>query len=317
VISPIAQIRITTPYPEGSVNVYVLTEPPVTLVDSGLRRPDSLEQLEAGLARLGLSWPDIEQVVVTHMHTDHSGGVAEIQRLSGATVWVHEAARRQLSDDPREWERTEAFYRQFAVEAGAGGVWRRNRPFRPWGWQRIRYLRDGDRIQAGGRQWQVLYVPGHSRTDLCLWYPETGDALVGDHLLRDISANAFVEPPVEPAAERPKPLLEYRRSMARTRALPWTTVYPGHGEPFTNHRELIDQRFAEHEARCDRIRQALAEGAGTVYELSRTLFPRLADSALFLGLSEVQGHLDLMESRGEVTSTLVDGVRHYRQTACP
>lgn len=287
----------------------------MTLIDAGLRRPESVAQLEAGLADLGLSIADIEQIVVTHMHTDHSGGVAELQKRTNARVWVSEAARSVLSDDPREWERMEAFYRAFAIEAGAGTVWHRDRPFRPWGWRDVNYLRDGDRILAGGREWQVLYTPGHSRTDICLWDAASGEALVGDHLLPDISANAFVEPPVRARAPRPRPLLEYRESMRRTRELPWTVVHPGHGASFQDHRALIDRRLAEQEARCQQIRDALRAGAQTVYEISRQLFPRLADGAVFLGLSEVQGHLDLMESRGEVTSVLRGGVRYWQEAA--
>jgi glyoxylase-like metal-dependent hydrolase (beta-lactamase superfamily II) len=159
---------------------------------------------------------------------------------------------------------------------------------------------------------EVLYVPGHSRTDICLWDPQTGEALVGDHLLRDISANAFIEPPDRTESERPKPLLDYRKSLQRTRELPWTTVYPGHGEPFTGHAALIDQRFAEHEERCHRILEELRAGARTVYQVSRALFPWLKDNAVFLGLSEVQGHLDLLEARGQVVVSWQGHVRCYQ-----
>lgn len=310
----IERVRLETPYPEDHVNAYLLFGDPLTLVDTGLPFPKSLAQLEAGLARHGVRFADIEQIVVTHMHPDHIGGVAAVQKASGARIVVSEAARRIVELGEEEHRRFDAFYAAFAREAGSDVRWESRIWMQKYDWHDVVYVRDGEAVRAGGRDWRVMYVPGHSRTDICLVDAE-GFAIVGDHLLPTISANAFVEPPVDPSAPRPKPLLDYRASMERTRALDLAVVYPGHGDPFTDHRALIDRRFAEHEARCAQIRRAMDRGATTVAEITRALFPKLEGPMVMLGLSEVQGHLDLMESRGEVSSAMDGEVRRWRLVA--
>ncbi|MCL6517013.1 MAG: MBL fold metallo-hydrolase [Alicyclobacillus sp.] len=292
-------MAIPTPFGEGHVNVYLLPRRPVTLIDTGIPGPRSLQSIQRGLAEAGLELADVEQVVLTHIHGDHAGGLSAILAEHDLPVYVHEFARPWMEGGDEEAARMEAFQETFTQRCGAPRMQRRG-GMRPPPAARVRYVRDGDRLEAGGRVWEVVHVPGHSRVDICLWDRETGEAVVGDHLLPEISSNAFVEPPLPDETERPRPLILYRASMARTRALPWTTLYPGHGTPFANHRALVDRRLEEHDERCEQILGVLEGGATTVWEVSRALFPWLEGPQVFLGLSEVQGHLDLLEERGQV-----------------
>lgn len=61
----------------------------VVVVDAGL--PGYRPQLEAGLALLGRRPADVEAIVLTHSHGDHTGAAAALQRELGAPVHVHEA----------------------------------------------------------------------------------------------------------------------------------------------------------------------------------------------------------------------------------
>ncbi|MEU7871413.1 MBL fold metallo-hydrolase [Dactylosporangium sp. NPDC049140] len=57
----------------------------VTLVDTGLDR--SVPLIAAKLAEIGAAWSDVTDVVLTHHHPDHTGGLAEVVALApGATV---------------------------------------------------------------------------------------------------------------------------------------------------------------------------------------------------------------------------------------
>src|SRR5215204_5884930 len=67
-------IRIPVPLPHmGSVNTWLLPGDPLTLVDTGPREDEALSALEVGLARAGVRVEDIELVLVTHHHLDHTG----------------------------------------------------------------------------------------------------------------------------------------------------------------------------------------------------------------------------------------------------
>ena len=74
-ITPI-QIELPTPYSLGSissVNAWLFTEPEPTLIDCGLKTEESRLALEAGLAQQGLQLEDIQHIIITHAHEDHSG----------------------------------------------------------------------------------------------------------------------------------------------------------------------------------------------------------------------------------------------------
>lgn len=59
------------------------------LVDCGL----GPRRLAAALARCGLAVSELSAVFVTHEHSDHTGGVAALQRRHGLTVWASEGTR--------------------------------------------------------------------------------------------------------------------------------------------------------------------------------------------------------------------------------
>ena len=82
--------------------------------------------------------------------------------------------------------------------------------------------------------------------------------------------------------------------------LPLKKIYPGHGQVISNHNSLIEKRLAEHDKRCSRILAVLEEGDATVYQLCQKIYPKLKGSAVYLGLSQIQGHLELLEVRGKI-----------------
>ncbi len=80
-------VQIQAPLPHiRSVNIWLLRGDPLTLIDTGPRSDAALTALEAGLAREGLRIEDIELVIPTHHHLDHTGLTATIVARSGARV---------------------------------------------------------------------------------------------------------------------------------------------------------------------------------------------------------------------------------------
>ena len=95
-----------------------------------------------------------------------------------------------------------------------------------------------------------------------------------------------------PAGARHLPRVAARRR-ARWRC---RLVLPGHGDPITDHRALIDERFALHERRAAKIHRLIAERPRTAYELAQALWGNIAVTQAYLTLSEVLGHVDLLEA---------------------
>ncbi len=299
----IVPIELNSPFPEGTVNSFLVIGNTISLIDTGNPGKESFEQLKTGLHNLGFDIKDIDHIVLTHMHIDHAGGVQLLQNAADLPVYVHENAYPSIFGGFQEFRRTEDFYINFLIKCGAQSIQEiLQQKYRENNWRNVRFLKEGDTVPLGGEKFKVLHVPGHSQTDIILWNGETGDALMGDHLLQPFSVNAFIEPPHQGKKERPRPLLQYRNSLDRISKLPLRTMYPGHGEIYQNHVLLAKTRLADQERRCDQILNILSEGGKSIMEISQIMYPRLKNFSIFLGLSQIQGHLDLLESRQQVSA---------------
>ena len=79
---------------------YLIEGPEPCLVETGSQ--SSVETTLAALAELGLGPHDLANVVVTHIHLDHAGGVGDVAAaFPDATVYVHEKGARHLADPTR------------------------------------------------------------------------------------------------------------------------------------------------------------------------------------------------------------------------
>jgi glyoxylase-like metal-dependent hydrolase (beta-lactamase superfamily II) len=70
-------------------------------------------------------------------------------------------------------------------------------------------------------------------------------------------------------------------------------VLPGHGPPFSNLAERVEQLRGHHRERETKILDVLRSGGPqTVFEIARSLWPRLPGYHLSLGTNEVNAHLE-------------------------
>src|SRR3954469_20322937 len=274
-----APIRIPLPLPHiGSVNAWLLPGDPLTLIDTGACDDEALTALEAGLRRAGVRIEDIELILVTHHHLDHSGLAATIAARSGARIAAYERAAAYGVQYEARGEADRRFSLSLMRHHGVPApVIADTEDF----WEMLRTqsdayradpLGDGEFIRAGGRDLRVVARPGHSTTDALLLDDDERTAFVGDHLLAKISSNTEIYPALEPTGSRPRARVEYLESLQRTAAMPLARLHTGHGEDVTNHAELVAQRLADHERRCARIVAALQDGSATAYRIAADLW---------------------------------------------
>jgi glyoxylase-like metal-dependent hydrolase (beta-lactamase superfamily II) len=75
---------------KGYVNAYALeTDDGLTLIDTGL--PQRAPRVAAATRLLGHSPDAVKTILITHHHSDHTGSLADLVKLTGATVYVHPA----------------------------------------------------------------------------------------------------------------------------------------------------------------------------------------------------------------------------------
>ena len=118
------------------------------------------------------------------------------------------------------------------------------RPTRP--------LVDGQTIKLARREWVAMHTPGHTYDHLCLYDPEFGVVLTGDHVLPSIT------PHISGLAPEPDPLALFFASLTRMAEMTDISIaLPAHGHPFEDLRGRAGAIIEHHEERLDIIREAL------------------------------------------------------------
>lgn len=310
------RLRIPTPFQVGAVNCYLADE---VLVDPGPDSDDAWETLSAALRNRGLAPSDIDQVLITHPHPDHFG-LANRLREAGAEVLAAEQAVEIIEDFPGRLSYEQSFFRPFLVRHGVAADVAETVLELPEAYLEFapsttvdRALGDGDTIEVAATTVAVEELVGHATGELLYsWTAADGEqALVGDHVLQTITPNPFLQPPSSPDDPRPRVLPAYNRSLERLARRDFTKLWPGHGEAVDRPTHRIGRLLEYHERRTNNVRRSI-DGPTTAVDVMYALFGDLPVTELYGGMSEAIGHLDVLELRGEVDRTKVDGVWHYR-----
>jgi len=324
----IHHIPLPTPFQVGDVGAWLLRGEPLTLVDAGPLMEETEAQLDAGLAALGLAVEDLELIFLTHQHADHVGLAGELRRRSGADVAGTAALAAFMADIHASMDADDGYSvalmrRHGVTETTVETLQGISRAFRRFlGDVPVsRILAAGDELVAGGRTWHVRERPGHSPTDTVL--AGDGVLIAGDHLLERISSNPIAHAPIgaaDPAGlaaspDRPRTLLRYMDSLRASAADDrGELILPGHGDPFGGAAALVGTRLDQHERRAQKILGAL-DRPRSAADVGRDLWRHVPVTQAYLVLSEVLGHLDLLEERGAVRAEERDGIVLYARTA--
>jgi len=127
-----------------SSNIYTLGVEEITVIDTGAG--DQMNALVPRLKTLDLDLKNVKQVILTHTHPDHTGGLKELVGTCSPAVLVHEEEAANIET--------------FGLA--------------------ISKLNDGSSITAGGRTLQVIHTPGHTPGSICLYDPKDKILFSGD-----------------------------------------------------------------------------------------------------------------------------------------
>jgi glyoxylase-like metal-dependent hydrolase (beta-lactamase superfamily II) len=200
----------------------------LTLIDTGVA--DAAVKVLDEIARIGRKPSDLQQIVLTHAHFDHTGSVADLVELTGAAVLVHRldapVARGDAAICPPILSDLE---RPYAEQASS-----RVLPAAPCAVDRE--LDDGDVIEISEGA-TVVHVPGHTPGSIALYLWRQRALICGDAVasLNGRPIVGFFNCDPEQAA----------RSFARLAEMDFDVACFGHGDPLLGDGARAFRRLAE------------------------------------------------------------------------
>ena len=159
-------------------------------------------------------------------------------------------------------------------------------------WPRVAVIeRPGEPVRAGDGVLEIIATPGHSPDHLCFFDREAGDVYCGDLARR---GGTIVIP-----ARKGGDLRAYLASLRLIKDLEPRRLLPGHGPIVDDPIALIDEYLAHRAEREQQILKAMLDGARTVDEIVRRVYPALPASLSDAAADSVRAHLAKLRDDGK------------------
>jgi metallo-beta-lactamase class B len=191
--------------------ILVVDDEGLVLLDAAL--PQSAPLIDASIAALGFKTADIRLIVNSHTHFDHAGGMAALQRASGAMVAASPRALEALRagkpnpDDPQFTIANNEFPRVANVRA----------------------IGDGETVSVGDVRLMAHFTPGHTPGSTTWTWRSCEESRCLDIVYADslnpVSADEFR---FTGSASMPSIVASFERSIGTVEALPCDILLSPH-----------------------------------------------------------------------------------------
>ena len=216
----------------GARVTFLIDSGQAILIDAGF--PGSSRAIIRGLSECGLSLEDIDRIVITHAHPDHSGGLAELVAETGIPVAIHSSESdivegKTPAPNPLRSQFLASVTRPALARLTGGPV--------PVDLR----LEDGDIIPFPS-ELRVIHLPGHTAGSIALYLPEKGIIIVGDALQYKFGWRLF--PPAPGVTQSPEQAM---RSLEKLLPLDFHTICFSHFPPLRKDaRESLKRLIQRH-----------------------------------------------------------------------
>lgn len=201
----------------GVVNAFLLEGDDLTLIDTGI--PGSAGKILEAVHSLGKRPQDIDQILLTHCHADHTGSLAALKRETGAPAYMHplDAALVRRGETMRPVNPAPGLVYKIIFHL----FMKRRGPMKVEPAEIEHELQDGEELSlAGGLQ--AIHVPGHCAGQVAFLWPQQGGVLFAGDTATNMIRLGY--PPIF------EDLAEGQRSLARLAGLDFEVACFGHGK---------------------------------------------------------------------------------------
>lgn len=263
-------VRITapnaSPFTFTGTNSFLLGHQRLALLDPG---PDDTAHMAALLNAIG--GRDVDAIVLTHTHRDHSASAAAWGKALDAPIWF--GGQHRLSRPLRRFEIN---------------------PIRKscdWDLVPDRVLADGEHFHGGDLEMIAHATPGHCANHLAFGVAR-GDALLsGDHVMGWNSTLVSV-----PDGS----MADYFASLEKVIALPYRRYLPAHGGEIADGKAHAVALKAHRELRNKQVIAAVEGGARTVGAVVKAIYPTQSAKVRLAARMTIAAHVEFLEAQGEI-----------------
>lgn len=309
------RIELPTMFGMKTVNAYLFKTPVPTLIDCGENSDESWSALNEQLEQQGISVADIERIIITHAHVDHIGMAQRIVDASSCKVWVTPLVYPwAIQLDKMKELRVGMIERTFSAfiqgDEAFQNMWEAvrslfsstDRFWLPIAEESIVQFELEDHLELGGRQWEIIHVPGHCANQTC-FYDRANRELISADMILNITPTPVIEYDTNRADHRSRGLSELLESYDKIAALAIETVYPGHYNEMGDPTQIIQFQKNRIDQRVSQTLGFIQEGTTQFSKLLGRLYPnRISMPAANMLI----GYLDLLEDQGKIKVS--DGV---------
>ncbi len=217
---------------QGVVNFYLVVDGgKLTLIDAGA--PGDWDEFARAVGSLGLTLDDLDTVLLTHAHSDHTGFAERARTEARAVVRIHRAdeqmARTGEAGYKNEAGNTKYLLRPEAYRTLLGLMRRKGLKIVPI--HEVSTFEDGETLDVPGRP-RVIHVPGHTEGSCAILLEGKRALITGDALATRNPLTGRTGPQIAPDGLNRDSEMALR-SLDALAPLPADLVLTGHGEPFT------------------------------------------------------------------------------------
>lgn len=251
VLPSVRQIDLHFMGQPGCIAAYALkgSDGAVALIETG---PSSTRAaLLRGLREAGVAPASVREILVTHIHLDHSGAAGVLLRddMPEARVYVHPIGLPHLVDPSRLLRSAARLYGEMMDT-----LWGEVAPVPA---NRVAALEDGQRLELAGHAVEILFTPGHAAHHAAVRHLETNAVFTGDVAGVRVPGADVVNPPaVPPEFDREA----WARSLDRLLALEPSALLLAHFGQHTDAPAHLRRLRARLDAWTNEVRDGLAVG---------------------------------------------------------
>jgi glyoxylase-like metal-dependent hydrolase (beta-lactamase superfamily II)/8-oxo-dGTP pyrophosphatase MutT (NUDIX family) len=260
-------VRTPTRPPATHTCCYLIhTSKEILVVDPGSPYEDEQQALTECLDEMIAEGRRVKEIIITHLHPDHVGGVNALKAHLGGAVPV--AAHRHTAEALSELNS------DVHVD---------------------RLIEDGDVITLEGEpqlSLKALHTPGHARGHLCFHDADRGALLTGDNIVG--VGSVLIDPPEGN-------MRDYLNSLERMRSLPNLSVlFGGHGPAVATPYQKIDEYISHRLEREQNILDAVREGATDPKQIVAKVYTDVNPKAYAMAERAVLAHLEKLREDGAI-----------------